>query len=68
MFVMMKAQTSSKMGHVGSKTRSIGQILEKPCLRSVGHIFSLIIIKLCQNVCHDESSDQFENGSCQVKN
>ena len=26
------------MGHVGSKTRSLGQILEKPCVRSRGHI------------------------------
>ena len=34
------------MGHVGSKTRSLGQILEKPCVRSIDHIFSLIIMKL----------------------
>ena len=56
------------MGHVGSKTRSLGQILEKPCVRSRGHIFSLIIMKLYQNVCPDEISDDFENGSSQVKN
>ena len=41
------------MGHVGSKTRSLGQILEKPCVRSRGHIFSPIIIKPGQNVCLD---------------
>ena len=41
------------MGHVGSKTRSLGQMLEKPCVRSRGHIFSLIIMKLGQNVCLD---------------
>ena len=35
-----------------------------PCVRSRGHIFSPIIMKLGQNVCLDE----FENGSCRVKN
>ena len=43
------------MSHVGSKTRSLGHIFEKPCVRSRGHIFSLIIMKLGQNVCLDES-------------
>ena len=43
-----------KMGHVGSKTRSLGQILEKPCVCSRGHILSLIIMKLGQTVCLDE--------------
>ena len=59
---------SSKVSFVGSKTRSLGQILEKTCVRSRGHIFSPIIMKPGQNVCLDEISDQFENGSCQVKN
>ena len=54
------------MGHVGSKCGSLGRILEKPCLRSRGHIFSLIIVKLGQNVCLDEILDKFENGSCLV--
>ena len=39
------------MGCVGSKTRSLGQILEKSCVSSRGHIFSPIIMKLGQNVC-----------------
>ena len=30
----MKSWPILKMGHVGSKTWSIGQILEKPCVRS----------------------------------
>ena len=42
----------------GSKTRSLGQILEKPCARSVGYVFSLIQIKLDENVCLDEISDK----------
>ena len=55
------------MGHVGSKTRSLGKILEKPCIRSRGHIFSQVIMKLGQNDCLDEISDEFENGSCQIR-
>ena len=51
------------MGHVGSKTRSLGQILEKPCVCSRGHIFSLIIMKLGQNVCLDEILYEFENSN-----
>ena len=50
----MKSQMSLKLGHVGSKTRSLGQVLEKPCVCSRGHIFSQIIMKLGQNVCLDE--------------
>ena len=59
---------SMKIGHVGSKTRSLGQILEKPCVHSRGHIFSLIIMKPGQNISLNEVSDEFENESCQVKN
>ena len=56
------------MGHVWSKTRSLGPVLEKPCVCSVGHIFSPIVMKLGQNVNLDEISDEYENGSCLVKN
>ena len=66
MFVLITSPTSSKMGHIGSKTR-LGQMLEKPCVRSRGHIFSPIIMKLGQIVCHDQISDEFEKGSCRVK-
>ena len=41
---------SLKMDHVGSKTRSLSQILGKPCVCSRGHIFSPIIMKLGQGV------------------
>ena len=34
------------MDHVGSKTRSLGQILEKPCVCSRDQIFGLIFMKL----------------------
>ena len=56
------------MGLVWSKTMSLGQMLEKPYVRSRGHIFSLIIMKLGQNVCLDEILDEFKIGSCLVKN
>ena len=56
------------MGHFKSKTRSLCQMLEKPCVHSRGHIFSPMIMKLGQNVCLDEILEQFENGSCGVKN
>ena len=39
-----------KLGHVGSKTRSLGQILEKPCVHSRRHSFESKFTKLCQNV------------------
>ena len=68
MFVSMKSRTSSKIGHVGSKTRSLGQILEKPCVRSRGHILSRILMEVGQDVCLDDISDEFENGSRGVKN
>ena len=55
------------MGHVRSKTRPLGQILENPCVRSKGHIFSRIVIKLDKNVCLDEISNEFKNGSCWKK-
>ena len=40
-----------KLGHIGSKTRSPGQILEKKtCVHSRGHNLNAIFMKLCQNV------------------
>ena len=58
-FFLMKSQRSLKMGHVGSKTMSLGQILEKHCVRSRGHIVSPIIMKQGQIVCLDEMWDKF---------
>ena len=50
------------MGHVGSKTRSPGQILGKPCVRSRGHIFSRILMKVGQDVCLDKSRTSSKMG------
>ena len=65
MFVLMKSQTGWKWVMLGQK---LGQILEKRCVRSRGHIFRPTFMKLGQNVCLDEISDMYENGSGQVKN
>ena len=37
------------MGEVRSKTRSVGQIFEKPCEHSRGYRFGPIFIKFCQD-------------------
>ena len=57
-----------KTGSCGIKTRSLGQILEKPCEQSRGHMFSPIFMKLGKNDGLDEISNEFEIGSCGVKN
>ena len=49
MFVFIKSCTSLKMGHDGSKTRSLAQTLEKPCVCSGDQIFGLILMKLVQS-------------------
>ena len=51
MFVLMISRANLKMGHLGSKARSLGQIKGKPCQQSRGHIFEMIIMNLAQNVC-----------------
>ena len=42
------------MGHVRSKTRPLGHILEKACVCSKDQIFGLILMKLGQAFCFDE--------------
>ena len=44
------------MGHFGKK--NLVKSFEKPCVHSRGHIFSLIIMKVGQNVCLHEISDK----------
>ena len=62
MLVLIKSRTSSKMGGVGSVSRSLGQIFEKACERSRSHIFGPIFFNLAQNIVFDKISDEFENG------
>ena len=56
-----------KMGHVGSKTRSLGHILEKPCVHSRGHIFSPIIMELGQDVCLDKILEEIKKSMSSQK-
>jgi hypothetical protein len=41
--------------------------MEKPCQHSRGHIDDSIIIKLGQDACLGDSSDDFEHGSSRMK-
>ena len=52
MLIIKISRSNLKLGHVGSKTRSLGQILEKPCVHSRGHSFDHKFMKVCQNVNH----------------
>ena len=58
------SRSTSKLGHVGSRTRSLGQILEKPYVHSKRHSFDPKAMKLCQNVNHHNIKVGFEIGSC----
>ena len=68
MLIIKISRSSSKLGHVGSKTRSLGQILEKPCVHSRGHSFDHKFMKVCQNVNHHNILVKFKTGSYWVKN
>ena len=61
------SRSNSKLGHVGSKTRSLGQILEKPYVHSRGQRLDHKFMKLCQNVNHYNVQVKIETGSCCVK-
>ena len=49
MLIIIMSRSGLKLGHVGSKTRSLGQILEIPCVHSRGHSFDSKVMKLTQN-------------------
>ena len=50
-----------------SKSRSLGQILEKSCLHSRDHIFGNIFLKLGQNICLEDILVKFDHGWGGVK-
>ena len=50
MLIIITSRSSLKLGHVRSKTRSLGQILEKPCVHSKRHSFDPKFMKLCQKL------------------
>ena len=49
MCVVIKPRPEFKMGHEGSKTRSLGQFLEKPYVLSRRHSFDPVFMNLYQN-------------------
>ena len=53
-------ESGMKMVNVSSKTRSLYQSLEKHFASSRCHILGPILMKLGQNACLDEISDEFE--------
>ena len=50
MFICMKSRGTISLGQVGLSTRSLGQILEKSCIHSIGQSFDPVFIELCQNI------------------
>ena len=48
MLIPIKSRSDSKLGNVGSKTMSFGQILEKHCVHSRGHSFEPNFMKLSE--------------------
>ena len=58
---------SLKMCDVGSKSMLLGQVLEKFWVCSRGHFFSVILMKLGQNVCLNESRTDLKMGNVRLK-
>ena len=52
MLIIIMSRSVLKLDHVRSKIRSIGQILEKPCVHPRVYSFVSNVMKLCQNVNH----------------
>merc|ERR1712076_163108 len=51
--LLTKSRSSPILGHVGSKSRSLGQILKKACEHTRDHMFDPIFLKLAHNVTLD---------------
>ena len=47
MLILIISRSGVKLGHVRSKTRSLGQILEKPYVHSRVHSFVSNVMKQC---------------------
>ena len=58
---------SFNLGHLGSNGSSLGQIKEISCGHYRGHIYCSVDLKIGQNVCRDQISNEFEFGSPGVK-
>ena len=64
MLIIIISRSSSTLGHVGSKTRSLGPILEKKLVvQPRGHSFDSKVMKLYQNVNDYNIYIKLETGS-----
>ena len=61
-FVLVISQSSLIMGGMGTKSRSLRQILVKFCLHCRGHIFGPIFLRVALNVCLDNISSGIMGG------
>ena len=56
MFISMKSRAYSELGHVRSKTRSLGQILEKPWVHSSRLSFDSTFMKMFVCIKYESES------------
>ena len=68
MLILLTCRLSLKLWHVGLKPRLLGQIIEKPCIDSRGHICDPKFMKICLNVNPRSRSKLGLVGSDWVKN
>ena len=66
MLILIISTSNMKLGHVVLKYRSLGEIIEKTCLNSRGHIFYPKVMILCQNINPYEIKVKSESGTCWV--
>ena len=67
MLILIISRPHCKLGHIGSKAKSLAQIIEKPCVHSRGHSFESKFVKLCQNVNPNKILIKFKTWTCWVK-
>ena len=67
MIIFTISQSGLYMDHIGSKTRSLGQIASKPLSPLRGHSFASVFMKLYQSLCLDDILVKFKYGSCRIK-
>jgi hypothetical protein len=64
----MVSRSSSKKGHLRSKTMPQELKKVKACKHSSGCSFEPNILEICQENCFDDFLVKFEDWSCSVKN
>ena len=68
MLIIIMSTSNLKLAHVGSKSRSLDQTLEKHCVHSRCHSFDSKSMKLDQIANDHNIMVKFGTGSCWVKN